>query len=126
MVSIPYEWQGTYNYVASFFSIRPEWLVYPYLVTSFIWPFVLSIFMFYYLFNKIVRVFPGGVNMVLAIIVAFLSLPYSQYTVLVAPLVIAWGVSWDGAAGMAGRIILMGLFYAMTFYILPFVTAYRF
>lgn len=127
MVSIPSDYYGAYQYVAGIFQIRPEWLVWPSLLTIFLWPLVLNIFMYYYILNKLVRVFPGGVNMVLAGIMAFLSLPYGQYTAYAAPLIIGiWGVSWGGVSGIFGRILIIGLLMAMTFFILPWVVSLRF
>lgn len=127
MVEVPSQLYGVYQYAASWFQIRPEWLIYPNLVTIFIWPLVLNVFMFYYILNKMVRIFPGGINYILAGILAFLALPYNQYTSLVAPLVIGiWGINWSGAAGIFGRILIMGLLYGMTFYILPWATSFRF
>ena len=52
MVNIPPEIVPAINYISSFFQIRPEWLVWPNLVTLFLFPLAMNAIMFYILLHS--------------------------------------------------------------------------
>lgn len=119
MVTIPPELYQTYSFVSSIFMVRPEWLVFPNMITVFIIPFVLNIFMFYFLFTRMLRVLPfGSVNTILAVICAYMALPFNQVTSLISPLVIGFFLN----TGMVIRIIVIVALYATYFIVVPWLT----
>ena len=121
MVGIPYEFAGAYQWVANLFQIKPEWLLFPNIITIFLVPLILNVWMFYVVLGKILRIFhSSGVNWIIAGIMGFLMLPFNQITMLVAPLII-------GAFGMEStlkKIVMIGGLYAFYFLVLPWLTAF--
>lgn len=123
MVSIPYEYSYAVSKIAETLAVRPEWLVWPGLLNLFILPLILNFCMFYFLLTRMVNVFPGWTNYVIAGIIAYLSLPFNNITVYIAPLVIAMlGIS----SGVVLRILVMGGLYGGMFVALPWLLKLRF
>lgn len=118
MVGIPPEWQGTLRYISNIFQVRPEWLVFPNVLTLFIFPLFLNVWMFYVILNKI-RIFGGGgaVSWILAGIFGYLILPWNSITVYVAPFII--GVF--GIERIPVKILVMALLYGFYLFILPWI-----
>ena len=123
MVSIPYEYSYAISKAAEILAVRPEWLVWPGLLNLFILPLVLNVFMFYFLLTKMVNVFPGWTNYIVAGIMAYLALPFNNVTVYVAPLVIAMlGIG----SGVVLRILVLAGLYGFILVALPWLLKLRF
>ncbi|MBI4894311.1 MAG: hypothetical protein HY833_01090 [Candidatus Aenigmarchaeota archaeon] len=123
MVSIPYEYSYAVTKIAEVLAVRPEWLVWPGLLSLFIVPLVLNVFMFYFLLTRIFNIFPGWTNYVVAGIIAYLALPFNNITMYIAPLIIGMlGIS----SGVVLRIIVMAGLYGAVLWALPWVLKLRF
>ena len=125
MVSVPPEFVPALNYISSLFQIRPEWLLWPNVLTVFLVPLVLNTVMFYILLHKILKIFPSsGVNMVLGAIIALLMLPLNSYTAIFAPFIIGFfGIGGGGLARSTVKLFVIGFLYALYFFILPWLTS---
>ncbi len=117
MVSIPPEWQGAIRYISNLFQVRPEWLIFPNILTLFIFPLFLNIWMFAVILGKVLRIFPGGINWVLGGIIGYLMLPFNNITVFIAPFII--GVF--GFQSVPIKILVMVLLYAFYLFVLPWI-----
>jgi hypothetical protein len=123
MVSIPYEYTAAIVKISEIIAVRPEWLVWPGLLNLFVIPLILNVFMFYFLLTRMVNVFPGWTNYIIAGIMAYLALPFNNITIYIAPLIIAMlGIS----SGVVLRILVMGGLYGGILIVLPWVLKLRF
>jgi len=122
MVQIPYEYSYAIVKISETLAVRPEWLVWPGLLSLFIMPLVLNVFMFYFLLTRMFNVFPGWTNYVLAGIMAYLALPFNTITIYLAPLIIAMlGIS----SGVVLRLLVMGGLYGLILMVIPWVLKLR-
>ena len=117
MVEIPPQATNALKYVASFFAVRSEWLLWPNILTVFIVPYILNIVMIYLMLQKVIRIFPGSVNIIIGALIGFLMLPYNGITSLISPAIIGWFATEN----LILKIILIAFLYALYFLILPFL-----
>lgn len=118
MVSIPPQMEEGVRYVASFFQVRPEWLLWPNVVTVFAIPLVLNVLMVYYALQRIIKVFPSSINWMIAGVIGFMMLPLNNITMWVAPL----AIGFLGPKRWIFKIIVVAAIYAVQFLVIPVVT----
>lgn len=118
MVSIPPEFAGAFRFISDLFQIRPEWLVFPNIITVFLVPLFFNIWMFQLVLEKILKVFPGtGVNWIIGGVMGFLMLPYNDITRFVAPLIIGM-FAVENKFWKFALVVILYVFYLV---ILPWV-----
>lgn len=117
MAEIPPQMANTLKYIAQFFQVKPEWLLFPNVVTVFAIPLVLNVLMIYFMLKRITGFFGNGINIVLAGIIGFLLLPFNQITMLIAPAIIGF----LGFKRIWVKIIVIVLLYALEFLIIPLI-----
>lgn len=117
MVNIPPQMVNTVKYVAQFFQVRPEWLIFPNIVTIFIVPLIMNILAFYFIMNRLMRSFPTVVKIGIAGIVGFLLLPYNNILIFITPAVIGF----FGPRSIWKKIIIVAILYAVNFLAIPFL-----
>jgi hypothetical protein len=118
MVNIPPQMEEGVRYVASFFQVRPEWLLWPNVATIFAIPLVLNVLMVYYALHRIIKVFPNSVNWMIAGVVGFMMLPFNNITMWVAPL----AIGFLGPSRWIFKIVVVVVIYAVQFLVIPIVT----
>jgi len=123
MVQIPLEYAYALNKASEILAVRTEWLIWPGILTLFIIPLVLNVFMFYYLLTRIFNIFPGWTNYMIAGIMAYLALPFNNFTIYIAPLVIGMlGIT----SGVLLRLLVMGGIYGTILWLIPWLIRMRF
>lgn len=117
MVEIPPQLMNFLRDVGYLFQVRPEWLLFPNVITIFAVPLVLNVLMFHFMIRKVIPQFPAVASVMIAGVMGFLALPYNQITVFVAPAVIGF----LGPSRFIVKIIVAAALYAAVLLVLPAV-----
>jgi hypothetical protein len=117
MAELPPQMANALKYIAQFFQVKPEWLLFPNIVTVFAIPLILNILMIYFILKRVMGFFGRGINMAISAVIGFLLLPFNEITMFIAPAIIGF----LGFQKLWAKIFVIALLYAVEFVIIPLI-----